>query len=172
MSKSERIENWANENSTKLKILYIVWCVLLILVTVAFVLGVFEGVQIHFNADDVPIGLMDTPEPYCEVLLSNGKCVFQRDWVYVNSINFWSECSDGYNEAYNPFYGRYCKVDTSDRMVTHDILCTGYGGDCYSIGMTKNNDTSIPIGYIPDDVLQEISDSALDISVSARDSVP
>ncbi len=57
MSYNDRVEAWATEHSKNLKILYIIWSITLVVVVVGFASGSFD--DITFDADKVPVGLMD-----------------------------------------------------------------------------------------------------------------
>ena len=60
MNYNDRIEQWATENSKKLKILYIIWSIALVLSVVGFGFGFFDNIQ--FDANKVPVGFMDNGE--------------------------------------------------------------------------------------------------------------
>ncbi len=57
LSYNDRVEAWAERNSRSLKILYCVWSVSIVFFIILFTATDFE---IHFNADEVPVGFMDT----------------------------------------------------------------------------------------------------------------
>jgi len=57
MSYNDRVETWAEKNSKKLKILYCIWAFGLVIGVIGFATGTFDNIT--FDADKVPVGLMD-----------------------------------------------------------------------------------------------------------------
>jgi len=57
LSYNDRLEKWAEEHSKKLKILYVIWSVVLVVSVIGFATGFFD--DITFDANKVPVGFMD-----------------------------------------------------------------------------------------------------------------
>jgi len=139
---------------------------------VAVVLAVLTGAtgyllytdNLEFDANKVPVGFTDTL--YCKYALSDGSCLAEDMIDKVLPRGFSTNCEDGFTKTNEPIMGDFCMIDglESFSSCNNDV--------CYPIGIEKNFDKSKPKNFLSNELIQALSDSALDVSTKITDSIP